>query len=145
MQMNLREFFLDLVGFHLMNFPLTQIVYDIEHGVQSISESEWPAFLYPQGTNPDLENDEEGLFRGYLLPRVVWFQVILMYVQILIVKQVFRQIFTSPSSALKPDTAKKGRPSKARLHHLTTVTGRTIAYTCVIVSVHLPRSHLILT
>lgn len=59
-----------------------------------------------------------------------------IYVQMLIVLQVFRQIFTSPVSALKPETAKKGRPSKARLHGLTGVTGRTIAYTCVIVSLY---------
>lgn len=53
-----------------MIFPLSQIVYEIEHGIQRISESEWPAFLYPQGTNPDVEDDLAGLFRGYLLPRV---------------------------------------------------------------------------
>jgi hypothetical protein len=52
-----------------------------------------------------------------------------------ILLQVFRQIFTSPRSALKPEIGKKGRSCKARLHNLTEVTGRTIAYTCVIVSV----------
>ena len=35
--------------------------------MQDISESEWPAFLYPQGTNPDVKDDQAGLFRGYLL------------------------------------------------------------------------------
>lgn len=47
-----------------------QIIYEIEHGEQTISESEWPAFLYPRGTSPDVEDDQAGLFRGYLLPRV---------------------------------------------------------------------------
>ena len=51
-------------------FYLRQIVYEIEHGVQLISESEWPAFLYPLGTNQDVKDDLAGLFRGYLLPRV---------------------------------------------------------------------------
>lgn len=35
---------------------------------------------------------------------------------------------------MKPDSAKKGRPSKASLHRLTAVTGRNIAYVCVVVS-----------
>jgi len=58
-------------------FP-RQIVYEIEHGVQQISESEWPAFLYPQGTNPDVEDDQAGLFRGYLLPRVSFYSYIIL-------------------------------------------------------------------
>lgn len=35
---------------------------------------------------------------------------------------------------MDPGGPKKGRASKARLHNLTKVTPRTIAYTCVIVS-----------
>ena len=48
--------------------------------------------------------------------------------------QVFRQILTSLRLALRPEIRKKGRSCKARLHNLTQVTGRKIAYTCVIVS-----------
>ncbi len=44
--------------------------------------------------------------------------------------QVFRHIFTGPSSALgKPTRATKD--PKAILHGLTAVTGRTIAYAAV--------------
>ena len=127
----LREFLFYPLVLCLMN-SFRQILYEIEHGMLKISESEWPAFLYPRGTNPDVEDDQAGLFRGYLLPRVCF---ILIYVQRLISIQVFRQIFTSPSSALNPETAKKGRPCKARLHNLTSITGRTIAYTCVMVRI----------
>ena len=48
--------------------------------------------------------------------------------------QVFRQIFTSPKSALKPEIEKKGHSYKARLHNLAQVMGCTIAYMCVIIS-----------
>ena len=63
-------FFKYFVFVFLTNPLARQIVYEIEHGIQTISENEWPAFLYPRGTNPDVEDDQEGLFRGYLLPRV---------------------------------------------------------------------------
>ena len=33
---------------------------------------------------------------------------------------------------MKPESAKKGHPGKARLHHLTAVMGRTIAYVIVV-------------
>jgi hypothetical protein len=68
---SLRKFFLLECSFvSSKKNSASQILYEIEHGVQSISESEWPAFLYPRGTNPDVEDDQEGLFRGYLLPMV---------------------------------------------------------------------------
>ena len=45
-------------------------MHEAEHGLINISECEWPAFLYPPGTSPDVEDDQSGLFRGYLLIRV---------------------------------------------------------------------------
>lgn len=45
-------------------------MHEAEHGLINISECEWPAFLYPPGTSPDVEDDQLGLFRGYLLIRV---------------------------------------------------------------------------
>jgi hypothetical protein len=116
---------------HMNHMIYREIMHDIENGVMDISESEWPAFLYPQGKIPDFEDDRDGLFMGYLLTRVC---PIIMCVWKLIFWQVFRHIFTSPRSALNPDVGKRGRASKARKHNLTSVTGRTIAYTCVIVS-----------
>ena len=48
----------------------SDIMHEAEHGLINISECEWPAFLYPPGTSPDVEDDQLGLFRGYLLIRV---------------------------------------------------------------------------
>jgi hypothetical protein len=56
-------------------------MHDAEMGLSDISECEWPSFLYPQGTPFDLEDDREGLFRGYLLPMVC---LVLIEVHILI-------------------------------------------------------------
>ncbi|KAF8814888.1 hypothetical protein BYT27DRAFT_7156659 [Phlegmacium glaucopus] len=94
-------------------------MHDAEMGLVDISESEWPTFLYPLGTNGDEDDDRVNLFRGYMLPIV------------------FRQIFTGPRTALDPGATKKGRPSKSRLHNMTEVTARTIAYTCIITRIAL--------
>ena len=98
-----------------------------------ISESEWPAYLYPPDTSPDVEDDRKGLFRGNLLP-IVSFLIDKIHIYDLLFKS-FRGYFTSPQSALDPLTTAKGRSSKARLHNLMQVTGRTIAYTCIMVSI----------
>ncbi|KAF8804203.1 hypothetical protein BYT27DRAFT_7194949, partial [Phlegmacium glaucopus] len=82
-------------------------MHDAEMGLVDISESKWPTFLYPLGTNGDEDDDRVNLFRGYMLPIV------------------FRQIFTGPRTALDPGATKKGRPSKSRLHNMTEVTART--------------------
>lgn len=44
-------------------------MHDTDNRIIDISECEWPCFLYPEGTSPDVEVDLTGLFRGYLLPR----------------------------------------------------------------------------
>ena len=43
---------------------------DLDDAVAHVSESEWPAYLYSSNTSPDVENDQDGLFRGELLPIV---------------------------------------------------------------------------
>jgi hypothetical protein len=45
-------------------------MHDMEMGLSDISELEWPSFLYPRGTTYDISDDQDGLFRGYLLPIV---------------------------------------------------------------------------
>ena len=107
-------------------------MHDAENGVIDISECEWPAYLYPLDRSPDIDDDLEGLFRGYLIPMVCY---ILSSLLQLILLQVLRQILTGPRSALDPVVGKKGRSSKAQLHNLTSITGRTIAYACVVVSI----------
>jgi len=56
-------------------------MHDAEMGICPISECEWPTFLYPHGTGYDLEDEREGLFRGYLLPIVC---ITFIYAEILI-------------------------------------------------------------
>jgi hypothetical protein len=83
----------------------------VEDGSIQITEEFFPSFLYEKETVYDKDNEDLGLFRGYLLVRV------------------YRHIFTGPSSAM--DTMAKVNKSKARKFKLTEVTGRTIAYTSV--------------
>jgi hypothetical protein len=83
----------------------------VEDGTVQITDEDFPSFLYEIETAYDEENEDIGLFRGFLLVRV------------------YRHIFTGPSSAMNP-TAKVNK-SKARKFRLTEVTGRTIAYACV--------------
>jgi hypothetical protein len=45
-------------------------MYNLQMGLTGISESEWPSFLYPQGTSWDIDDDKTDLFRGYLIVMV---------------------------------------------------------------------------
>jgi len=56
-------------------------MHEAEMGISEISECEWPSFLYPRGTTFDLDDNRDGLFRGYLLPMVC---LLLIYAPILI-------------------------------------------------------------
>ena len=56
-------------------------MHNLQMGLTDISESEWPSFLYPQGTSWDLNNDKTDLFRGYLLIVVIIFILIIIYAQ----------------------------------------------------------------
>ncbi|KAG1721734.1 hypothetical protein EDD22DRAFT_962429 [Suillus occidentalis] len=76
----------------------------------------WPAFLYPgntAGEDFDPEDIIEGLFRGYLLERVI------------------KHIFTSPSSALKAGGSSGTRACNAKLHGMKEVGAEHITYAAV--------------
>ena len=83
----------------------------VKDGSIQITDKDLPSFLYESETAYDEENEDMGLFRGFLLVRV------------------YRHIFTGPSSAMNPTV--KVNKSKARKFKLTEVTGRTIAYASV--------------
>jgi hypothetical protein len=83
----------------------------VEDGSIKITDEDFPSFLYESETYYDADNEDIGLFRGYLLVRV------------------YRHIFTGPSSAMRP--AAKVNKTKAKKFKLTEVTGRTIAYASV--------------
>ena len=94
----------------------------VEDGKVQITDEDFPSFLYEIETAYDEENEDIGLFRGFLLVRV------------------YRHIFTGPSSAMNPNT--RVNKSKARKFRLTEVTGRTIAYACVQVHRFLSTFHV---
>lgn len=83
----------------------------VADGIIKITDEDFPSFLYENDTVYDEQNEDIGLFRGFLLVRV------------------FRHIFTGPSSAMDPKT--KVNKSKAKKFRLTKVTGRMIAYASV--------------
>lgn len=83
----------------------------VEDGTIQITDEDFPSFLYETDRIYDEENEDLGLFRGFLLARV------------------YRHIFTGPLSAINPNT--KSNKSKAKKFKLMSVTGRTIAYACV--------------
>jgi hypothetical protein len=83
----------------------------VEDGLILITDEDFPSFLYESDWIYDEENEDSGLFRGFLLVRV------------------YRHIFTGPLSAVNPKM--KSNKFKAKKFKLTMVTGRTIAYACV--------------
>jgi hypothetical protein len=83
----------------------------VEDGTIRITDEDFPSFLYENDSVYDPENEDAGLFRGFLLVRV------------------YRHIFTGPTSAMDPNV--KANKFKAKKFKLTKVTGRTIAYACI--------------
>lgn len=86
----------------------------VADGKVQITDEDFPTFLYESETVYDEQNEDIGLFRGFLLVRV------------------FRHIFTGPTSAMDPKT--RANKSKAKKFKLIKVTGRMIAYAAIQVS-----------
>jgi hypothetical protein len=104
-------------------------------GSIDFEEGDWPSFLYSSDVGYDPTRPEIGLFRGIFLLRVsiVFYQY---YTNSGTSSEVYRHIFTSPSSALKSENdVKASNRSNSKIHGLTQVTGRTIAYAAVQVCV----------
>ena len=83
----------------------------VADGSIQITDEDFPSFLYESETLYDEDNEDIGLFHGYILVRV------------------YCSIFTGPTSAMNPIA--KVNKSKAKKFKLTEVTGRTIAYASV--------------
>jgi hypothetical protein len=101
----------------------------VQDGKIKIRTKHWPSFLYNEGEY-DREERDKGLFKGYLLLRVRLTSSYLAVSPIIFLLQVYRHIFTSPSSAI--GKVRKGtKPSKAQIYGMKRASGRTIAYACV--------------
>lgn len=83
----------------------------VEDGTIEIADEDFPFFFYESDRVYDNKNKDMGLFQGFLLV------------------QVFRHIFTGPSSAMNPNM--KANKFKAKKFGHMAVTGRTITYACV--------------
>ena len=105
----------------------------VNDGTIEIWASDWPWFMYNNNEPLDPEEKDKGLCRGYIL---VWVNIFWLAKTFLPSSrwQVFRHIFTGPSSAIT-GTRSGTKPSKSQIRGLTQVTGRTIAYAAVQVSV----------
>jgi hypothetical protein len=100
----------------------------IEDGSIVLTDHDLPSFLYDQKVQYNESDEVTGLFRGFLLVRVRRYSVNhLLRLQICL--QVYRHIFTGPSTAMNP--THNAPKSKAKMFNLKVVTGRTIAYACV--------------
>jgi len=84
----------------------------VEDGTIKFTDEDFPSFLYENETFYDEDNEDIGLFRGYL-PVCV-----------------YCHIFIGPTSTMNP--AAKANKSKAKKFKLTEVTRRTIVYASVI-------------
>lgn len=76
----------------------------IEDRSIQITDEDFPSFLYASGTVYEEDNEDLGLFQGFLLVRV------------------YQHIFTGPSSAINPGF--KANKYKAKKFNLTQVTRR---------------------
>ncbi|SJK96863.1 uncharacterized protein ARMOST_14562 [Armillaria ostoyae] len=93
---------------HLEKFNKSdRFLYDLANGKVKVIASEWPSFLYDQDLY-DPEDEEIGLLKGYLLLRV------------------YLHIFCSNGDPTKQDGPKRG--SIAKIHGISVITGRQIAY-----------------
>jgi hypothetical protein len=99
----------------------------VKDGTCRIKTSGWPRFLYDvAGNYYDPKNKDRGLFRGPVLVRVSVSACGCHRTLIQVLYQVFCHIFTGPSSAF--GSKRRGtKSSKAEIHQMTVVTGRTIA------------------
>jgi len=103
----------------------------MQEGRVKIGTGEWPAYLYDENQVYDPEEKDKGLLRGYLLVRVRSYFSLFLISDLL---QVYRHIFTGPATAFIGSGRKGTKASKSKLHGLSSVTPRTIAYAAVQVS-----------
>jgi len=104
----------------------------VNDGTVHVRSSEMPAFLYDAEEEFDPDARETGLLRSETLLRVSTTTCIYLcaaqdYFQ------VYRHIFTGPSTAATGESSKATKACKAKIHHLTKPTPKTIAYAAAMV------------
>jgi len=86
---------------------------------------QWPILVYAnQEYNP--EDPWNSLFRSQLLIWVIFVHSCVTYVLLVLIGQVYKYIFTSPSSVEKK--VKATRSENARIHGMKQVTMASLAY-----------------
>jgi hypothetical protein len=106
----------------------------VQDGKIKIKTAHYPTFLYDEAVDYDPNEIDKGLCRGHFLLRVSRGFLTVKQIKKSFPFQLYRHIFTGPSSAVQK-VRKASKRSKAQIHGMTEVTGRTIAYACVQVSV----------
>ncbi|KAG2337030.1 hypothetical protein BDR05DRAFT_895833 [Suillus weaverae] len=88
----------------------------IQSGTLKVTAALWPTYPYP-GDKPgqDFDPDDiiKGLFQGFLLERII------------------KHIFTSPSSALMTGASNGTCPCNAKIHAMSKVEAKHIAYAAI--------------
>lgn len=101
----------------------------VKEGKIKITAAKLPTFLYDESMF-DPAKKSQGCLRGYYLKHV-HFSYYCQLNATLQLAQVFRHIFTGPSSALNPNARRGTKTPKGRIHGMTSPLPRAIAYAAV--------------
>jgi hypothetical protein len=116
---------------HLTNYR--DFMDKVKEGRITITVAKLPTYLYDESMlDPARKN--QGCLRGYYLKRVCCSYLFLFVEFDLQFEQVFRHIFTGPSSAISATAHKGTKAPKGRIHSMTSPLPRAIAYAAVQVS-----------
>ena len=93
-------------------------------------ERNWPSFLYPPGTEFNVNELDKNLFRGPILIRVCFFPFFGLSCSWLNYQQTLRMIYTGKSSAFTGHRSAP-KPSQAEMHGMREVFPEAVAYAAV--------------
>ena len=93
-------------------------------------ERNWPSFLYPPGTEFNVNELDKNLFRGPILIQVCFFPFFGLSCSWLNYQQTLRMIYTGKSSAFTGHRSAP-KPSQAEMHGMREVFPEAVAYAAV--------------